>query len=254
MHGYDRRYPRPGIYAGRRASKDSTVTIMRVGEDDFRDQSGCKKDEVGVGDEKELSEIHAAFGRLVRDSAVAPSALAELFDGLSGDMRSALVRRLGRGEQRALYEKVDGFAPLTLVDLVPANRGDDEEVRHLGFNTLPAFRVFEKRFARASGQDPAAPTTLAGYNFQAMSALTGPGYFEGTDDTDRAEVLVDYHRLPTTTPAGWPPVRSNERGLSRFVYGFMIDRLRRVSKHVTIGSASRKGKDLGSYFALTRSD
>ena len=209
---------------------------------------------MGVEDEKALSEIHEAFGRLVADRGVGPLALSEAFDGLSADMRSALVRRLGRREQRALYEKVEGFAPLSLVDLVPASRGDHQEVRHLGLNTLPAFRVFEKRFARPPGQDPAAPSVLDGYNFQAMSMLTGPGYFEAVDDPNRAEVLVDYHRLPATTPVGWPAVQSNERGLARFVYGFMIDRLRRVSEHVTIGSASRKGRDLGSYFALTRSD
>ena len=52
----------------------------------------------------------------------------------------------------------------------------------------------------------------------------------------------------------WPEVQSNERGLSRFVYGFMVDRLRRVSEHVTIGSAARKGKEMGSYFVLTRDD
>jgi hypothetical protein len=32
----------------------------------------------------------------------------------------------------------------------------------------------------------------------------------------------------------------------------MTDTLRRVSEHVTIGSAARKGKDLGSWFLLTR--
>jgi hypothetical protein len=58
--------------------------------------------------------------------------------------------------------------------------------------------------------------------------------------------------VPNEKPSDWPEIRSNERGLSRFVYGFMIDRLRRVSEHVTIGSAARNGKDLGSYFILSR--
>jgi hypothetical protein len=47
-------------------------------------------------------------------------------------------------------------------------------------------------------------------------------------------------------------VRSNERVPARFVYGFMVDRLRRVSQHVTIGSANRRGRDLGSWFLLCR--
>jgi hypothetical protein len=216
-------------------------------------QIEATRNEVPVIDEKELAEIHQAFGRQVADSAVGPSVLADLFDGLSSDMRTALVRRLGRAEQRTLYQKVAGFQPLGLVDLVPATRADQEEVRHLGLNTLPAFRVFEKRFARPPGQDPAAPAKVSGYNFQAMSVVTGPGYFEAIEDANKAEVLVDYGRLPESTPAEWPAVRSNERGLARFVYGFMVDRLRRVSEHVTIGSAARKGRDLGSYFALARS-
>ena len=85
-----------------------------------------------------------------------------------------------------------------------------------------------------------------------MSPVTGPGYFMAREDAKTGEILVDYNRLPDQKPLGWPEIRSNERGLSRFVYGFMVDRLRRVSEHVTIGSAARKGKDLGSYFILSR--
>ena len=205
-------------------------------------------------DEAVLREAHQALGRDVADPACPAARLAALFDGLSPAMRVALVRRLGRGEQRALYEKVDGAAPLTLVDLVPADRGALVTVRHRGLNTLPAFRVFEKRFCRLPEEDAAAPTALAGYNFQTMAPLTGPGYFVAVEDPDRAEVCVDYRRLPAIKPDDWPTIRSNESGLARFVYGFMVDRLRRVSEHVTIGSAARKGRDLGSYFALARSD
>jgi hypothetical protein len=32
----------------------------------------------------------------------------------------------------------------------------------------------------------------------------------------------------------------------------MVDTLRRVSEHVTIGSAARNGRDLGSWFILCR--
>jgi hypothetical protein len=205
-------------------------------------------------DPAELREAHEALARCVGDSAVRPSRIAALFDAQSAELRSALVRRLGRGEQKALYDKVDGYASVGLVDLVPPSHGDLEEVRHLGLNTLPAFRVFEKRFCRPPDQDPTAPATLAGYNFQTMSPITGPGYFVAVEDPDRPEVLVDYRRLPDRKPADWPTIRSNERGLAQFVYGFMVDRLRRVSEHVTVGSAARKGRDMGSYFVLTRSD
>ena len=60
--------------------------------------------------------------------------------------------------------------------------------------------------------------------------------------------------MPEEHPPGWPEPRPNDLGLSRFVYGFMVDTLRRVSEHVTIGSAARKGRDLGSWFVLVRED
>ena len=202
----------------------------------------------------DVNEAGAAFTSMISDAAVAPAAIADLLDNLDESTRIKVVRRLGRRDQQALYGKVEGFAPLELVDLVPASRPDLVEVRHLGRNSLPAFTIFEKRFCRLPGNSPDAPDALAGYNFQAMSPVTGPGYFMARDDTKTREVLVDYHHLPNQKPSDWPPIRSNERGLSRFVYGFMIDRLRRVSKHVTIGSAARNGRDLGSYFILNRGD
>jgi hypothetical protein len=167
-------------------------------------------------------------------------------------MRTRIIRRLGRPDQQALYGKVEGFAPIELIDLVPPDRSDLEEVRHLGRNSLPAFTIFEKRFCRLPGNARDAPNALAGYNFQAMSPVTGPGYFMARNDANTKEVLVDYTRLPDQKPGDWPAVRSNEKGLSRFVYGFMVDRLRRVSEHVTIGSAARNGRELGSYFVLSR--
>jgi len=60
--------------------------------------------------------------------------------------------------------------------------------------------------------------------------------------------------VPSEHPEDWPEIRVNERGLSRFVYGFMVDTVRRVSEHVTIGSAARRGKDMGSWFILCRED
>ena len=91
-----------------------------------------------------------------------------------------------------------------------------------------------------------------GFNFQTLSPITGPGYFIATEDTQRGEVVIDYRRVPDCHPSDWPAIRGNERGLARLVYGFMIDTLRRVSEHVTIGSASRDGKDTGNWFVLCR--
>ncbi len=198
------------------------------------------------------AEANAALKSMISDKGVNPAAIADLLDKLADALRPRVVRDLGRRDQQALYAKVEGFASLRLVDLVPPTRSDLEEVRHLGRNSLPAFKIFEKRFCRLPGSPSDSPEALAGYNFQAMSPVTGPGYFMAREDAKTGEILVDYNRLPDQKPLGWPEIRSNERGLSRFVYGFMVDRLRRVSEHVTIGSAARKGKDLGSYFILSR--
>jgi len=201
-----------------------------------------------------MQEIENELSRRLREPEPDPAAIGSLLDGADHASRVAATRQLGRAEQRALYDAVEGTLPLSLADLVPPSVSDWTEVRHHGKNTLPAFTHFEKRFCRPRGEDAAKPTALYGFNFQTMSPITGPGYFVAVEDAQRAEVLVDYRRVPDEHPPGWPATRSNERGLSRFVYGFMVDTLRRVSEHVTIGSAARKGRDMGSWFVLVRED
>lgn len=180
--------------------------------------------------------------------------VAQLLDSLSHAARLEATRALGREQQRRLYEAVEGALPLRLADLVPPGVAELALVRHFGRNTLPAFRHFEKRFCRPAGADAAKPGELYGFNFQALEWLTGPGYFVASEDPSRPEVSIDYRRIPPDAPPGWPALRSNERGVSRLVYGFMVDTLRRVSEHVTIGSAARGGRDLGSWFVLCRQD
>jgi hypothetical protein len=196
--------------------------------------------------------ISAELAARLRESPIRAKELAALLDGLGHEARVAWVRSIGRADQRRLYEAAEGFLPLGLADLVPPDRGDGATVRHFGKNTLPAFTHFEKRFCRPAGEDPQRPGRLFGFNFQSMAWLTGPGYYVAYADPARAEVLVDYREVPPAAPAGWPPVRRNETGGARFVYGFMVDRLRRVSEHVTIGSAIRNGRELGSWFLLAR--
>jgi hypothetical protein len=135
---------------------------------------------------------------------------------------------------------------------VPPEVADFTPVRHYGRNTLPLFTHFEKRFCRPAGADPRKPGELYGFNFQVLAPVTGPGYFVASEDPNGLEVSIDYNAVPPECPEGWPGIRRNERGLSRFVYGFMVDTLRGVSEHVTIGSAARGGKDIGSWFILCR--
>ena len=185
---------------------------------------------------------------------IRPLEISDLLAGFTHDERVAALRSLGRSEQRRLYEAVDGFLPLRLEYLVPSSVEDFTPVRHYGKNTLPLFTHFEKRFCRPRGADSVEPGELYGFNFQTMAPVTGPGYFVAREDPDRPEVSVDYNEVPPEHPDGWPEIRRNERGLSRFVYGFLVDTLRGVSEHVTIGSAARKGKDIGSWFILCREE
>jgi hypothetical protein len=198
------------------------------------------------------SEAAGELRALLAEAPVSAQRIADLLDGCSHEERVLAIRSLGRGPQRALYAAVDGFRPVRLADLVPPRTEDFVPVRHYGRNTLPAFTHFEKRFCRPPGADQEKPGELYGFNFQTMAPLTGPGYFVAHEDPGRPEVWVDYRRVPTEHPEGWPEIVVNERGLARFVYGFMVDTLRGVSEHVTIGSAARKGRDINSWFILCR--
>ena len=183
---------------------------------------------------------------LIADPGATPQRIRDALDGMSESDRVAATRSLKRGLQIKLWSLVDRFGELTLDDFVPHGTPALRAVRHYGRNTMPAFVIFEKRFYKS------AQGEVAGANFQPISPLTGPGYFVTREDANKREVLIDYHLLPKEAPRGWPRIRDNEHGLSRLVYGFMIDRMRRVSEHVTIGRANRHGVDFGSWFVLCR--
>jgi hypothetical protein len=194
---------------------------------------------------------------LLRGPRIAPPSVARLLDGMTHPERVAAIRSLGRAQQRALWDAVDGFRPVGLSDIVPTATPAEQQVRHFGKNSLPMFTHFEKRFLRPKAEDAAAPKELHGYNFQSSaigSWFGGPGYFVAVPHATRPEVLIDYRRLPETHPESWPEIRSNERGGARLVYGFMVDTLRRVSEHVTIGRANRHGKDMDAWFLLCRDE
>ncbi len=198
------------------------------------------------------SDPSRALLGLLRDATVKPIEVARVLDDMTNAERIVAIRSVGRSEQRRLYEAASGFRELRMTDMVAADVAAMKPVHHYGKNTLPAFTHFEKRFTRPADADANAPAQLWGYNEGNSRWITGPGYFVLRADADRGELLVDYNLVPPAHPPEWPEIRRNESGLSRFVYGFMIDRLRGVSKHVTIGSAARKGKDLGSWFLLCR--
>lgn len=170
------------------------------------------------------------------------SPITAALDALSHDQRVNWMRGLGRRELRALYELASQGEPLTVAHFT---RGEGEVVIHHGQNSLPAFTVFQKRIVSRGG-------VVQGFNFQSMSAVTGPGHFTVHQDGD--EVLFDYIQVPADAPAEFPAVKPNDQGLSRLVYGGMIDRNRRVSTHCVIGSAYRGEKAQGAWYMLTRQD
>ena len=177
--------------------------------------------------------------------------IATYLDGLDASARVTEVRGLGPNAQKALWSMTEG-SELTLEDFVPATVGELEQVIHYGRNTLPVFKIFEKRFCRApEGTDTQG---LWGYNEGSTRGFVGPGYFvcRYTDGDIRGSVVIDYTLIPGGKVSDWPTITPNEKGVSRFVYSGMQDFMRRVSQHVTIGRAYIKGKETNNYFLLCR--
>jgi hypothetical protein len=163
--------------------------------------------------------------------------------------RLTQVLALGKRAQAQLYEAAKGARKLRLEQLVPAERPDLTEVVHHGKNTLGVFTHFAKVFCRPKRE----AKELWGYNRAGglIETGVGPGYYvayEGPGD----EVLIDYTRVPEGKPEHWPEIQSNKSRLSRFVYADMIDALRAVSNHVTVGRAIKNGKVMDNWFVLCR--
>jgi hypothetical protein len=187
---------------------------------------------------------------------VSVDAIASHLDSLGHSERVEALSRLGRGDQRILYEAATEREPMDLDFFVPV--GAPPSVRHYGTNTLPLprrLRRFEKRFGRPRGR----ADHVFGYNEWSLRRLLGPGYFVARSTAEspgwhaRGGVVVDYFEVPDDeVPSEWPDVVPNSRGLQRFVYGGTRDFLRRVSDDVSIGAAFRGEKALDHYFTLCR--
>jgi hypothetical protein len=173
--------------------------------------------------------------------------VSRFLDDLSPQARVLETRSLTPKEQAMLFEAASGFRPVTLGDFVAPDVAPLREVIHYGRNSLPAFRIFEKRFCRPD----AAADVLWGYNEQPFKTFTGPGYFVARAANER-EVVVDYCEVPPRKPEGWPAILPNSARLSRFIYYRTRDIMRGVSRHVTIGRATREGKPMDNWFVLCR--
>jgi hypothetical protein len=194
------------------------------------------------------------MGRLsdeLKKSAASMAGLSAWLDELDHQTRVDEVRSLGGAAQKRLWELArDEHARID--EMVTPETASLTPVIHFGRNTLPVFKIFEKRFCR-----PPADVTenvLWGYNEGSTRCLVGPGYFvcRETGGDERGTVVIDYTLLPESKPDSWPAISPNEKFPSVLVYAGMHDFMRRVSTHVTIGRAWRKGKMTDNYFMLCR--
>lgn len=114
------------------------------------------------------------------------------------------------------------------------------------------FSHFQKRFVKLEGED----FPIGGYNKQSMQAFTGPGYFCASkgEGEHEGELVFDYTKVPKNKPASWPEIQKNEGGIAGIVNGGMVDYLRGISNHVSIGVAFKDGKPRHQWFTLVRRD
>ena len=194
----------------------------------------------------------ATLRDLVNDEALDMRAIETHLDSLEHPQRLSEVRSLGRSDQARLFEAAEGHRAVHLSDVVPEGQAPMSEVVHHGKNTLPTFNHFAKVFVRPARADA---DELWGYNRAGgfIESVVGPGYFVAYPHGD-GEVLVDYLRVPPDRPAHWPDILPNSARLSRVVYNGTQDILRGVSRHVTIGRATKGGKPMSAWFALCRED
>jgi len=187
--------------------------------------------------------------------------LEKVLDELGHSGRVATARGWDGKTLARLYEAAKGHHPLTLEHFVPASIGPLTEVIHHGKNSLPVFTHFQKRFARPPVTEGAAespPKELWGFNRQSNEPFTGPGYFvvhaEWAEGQVPGEVAIDYRKVPPGKVASWPEILPNSARLGRFVYAGMVDVMRGISNHVSIGRAWKQGKWMDAWFALVRED
>ncbi len=179
--------------------------------------------------------------------------LAETLDGLGHEGRVHTMRTWDKKRMKAIFDACAG-RPITLEQVVPSSVGANVEVIHDLRNTLPVFTNAQKRFSKVEGGNVA----VGGFNRQfGVARVSEPGYFvvsEG-DGEHANELVIDYRSVPPSKPESWPDIEANDQGfLNKIVWGGMVDYLRKVSQHVSIGRATKDGKSIGQYFALVRRD
>jgi hypothetical protein len=189
---------------------------------------------------RNLIDNHLDLARLSKD-----------LDEIGHFARVWSVHQWTGADMARLWEATKGFRAIGLDDLVPPSTPPLVQVIHDGKNSLPAFTIFQKRFCRPA--DPSLGEYLVGYNHQTFSLATGPGYYVVHPSAETGEVDIDHTMRPKEKPEDWPPIIDNDARLGRFVYYGLVDVVRGLSSHVTIGRV-KKGNWLDSWFVLVRED
>jgi hypothetical protein len=144
-----------------------------------------------------------------------------------------------------------GFRPVTLNDYVPPTVPAHVDVVHRGTSTGVIAHV-QKRLCKPKRAESEA--ILIGFDVHSLSALGGPGYFVAHASADPGEVDLDYTRLPKEKPRDWPELVPSSARLGRFFYGGVIDVMRGLSSHVSVGRAKRNNAYIDRWIVLVRED
>jgi len=200
-----------------------------------------------------MSQPDATLKELVTRPLPDAAEIAAFLDGLPLADRISAVRGLnGTTLQGALWHAVVGRARVTTGEMVPRDYPALRPVIFHGKNSLPAFTEFQKICFRPDGSPD--PAVAWGYNETKIRTWIGAGYYVLHDTPEAAlgGAAFDYTQLPQKTLPAWPELRTNNAGISRFIYGNMLDYMRRVAGEVFIGSAVRSGREMNSYFVVVR--
>lgn len=186
------------------------------------------------------------------EPAVDIEQLSAALDAMPHEGRVQAMRAWNKKKMAAIFEACAG-RDISIEHLVPRGVDEKVEVIHDLRNTLPLFSDAQKRFAKLGDGEAA----VGGFNKQSgLARASEPGYFvvrEG-DGEHANELVIDYTQVPSERPAEWPEIEPNKGPLNSIVWGGMKDYVRRVSRHVSLGQATKNGKPIGQYFALVRRD
>lgn len=187
--------------------------------------------------------------------------IGQHLDGLDHSGRLRELRALDPPAMAMLFSRAAHSAPISEAHFVPTGTPAMTEVIHHGWNSLPAFRGFQKRFCLSSSARASSPA-IFGYNHNPpllRSIGITPGYFVARPTAGlahwerRGAVVIDYHLTPDGPVApGWPRVVPTSVGLQKVAFDKTRDFMRAVSAHVSIGAAYKWEQPLGVYFVLCR--